>query len=119
MLPRESIGLFSWPSAIHLAPRPDLSSRSIRATVDAANERSGFSLASEFTFATRIDPSTRSTRRRRERTFRFFLPIGIDVRAAIRPPRCHAAVRHPAQGPSLFGAVDERRLQSVAAGFES
>jgi hypothetical protein len=25
MSPRESIGLFSWPSAIHLALRPDLS----------------------------------------------------------------------------------------------
>ena len=62
MSPRESIGLFSWPSALYLALRPDLSSRSIRATVDAANERSGFSLASEFTFATRIDPSTHSTR---------------------------------------------------------
>ncbi len=42
MSARESIGLFSWPTAIHLALRPDLSSRSIRATADAANERSGF-----------------------------------------------------------------------------
>ncbi len=40
-------------------------------------------------------------RRHRQRTFRFFRPIGIDVRAVIRPSRCHAAVRRLARGCSL------------------
>jgi hypothetical protein len=39
MCPRKKILRFWSPSAIHFALRPDLSSRSTRATVDTANER--------------------------------------------------------------------------------
>jgi len=47
MCPREKILRFSSPSAIQLGLRRDLSSRSNRVTVDAANERSNSSRPSE------------------------------------------------------------------------
>ena len=73
MSPREPIFPLSWSSAIHLARRPDPSSRSIRETGDAANGRSVFSLPSGLTSALATIASRRPAANRpsRERTFGF------------------------------------------------